>query len=323
MKELVCGVCGGGSQMWYEGLYDDRYAYPGEFALYKCTRCGFAQTFPKIPKQEMTRLYTRYYPRKDFKVEYIKALAKAIPSYWVRWLKGLGSTAHYWVPQGKFRSLDVGSGSGVSLLELAKLGHEVYGLEPDRNTIRMAKELNLKVHFGFIENCPFPKNFFDYITASQVIEHTSDPVKFVLECKKFLSDTGKMIITTPNIEALHCRLTGRKWVHWHIPYHQCFLTKRTWTEVAMRTGMKVVMMRTVTPNLWTVLQFRKLLAKSKEEEWAIWRTSTDNGMVRKRNVGDKLLTGLLLIAENFWVENRLVDTLNWGESWVVTLEKQL
>ena len=91
----------------------------------------------------------------------------------------------------------------------------------------------------------------------------------------------------------------------------------------MRTGMKVVMMRTVTPNLWTVLQFRKLLAKSKEEEWAIWRTSTDNGMVRKRNVGDKLLTGLLLIAENFWVENRLVDTLNWGESWVVTLEKQL
>jgi len=323
MKSQGCEICGSESQGWYEGLYDDRYAYPGTFSLYKCARCGFVQTFPKIAKKEMSRLYTRYYPRKNFRTADILAQAKAMPGTWVRWLKGLGSTAHYHIPHGPFRVLDVGSGSGVSLLELARMGHEAYGLEPDRNAIRIAKELKLKVHFGFIDDCPFPKKYFDYITASQVIEHTDDPVKFVSDCKRFLTDKGRMIITTPNIDALHRLLTGKKWIHWHIPYHVSFLTKKTWSDLARKTGMKIVGMRTITPSLWTVLQIRKLLAGTKQEELAIWKTSINNKTAGRRNIGDKLVTGWLLLAENFWIGNRLLDVLNLGESWVVILEKKI
>ena len=47
---------------------------------------------------------------------------------------------------------------------------------------------------------------FDIITAIEVIEHLENPRHFLRECNKLLNLSGKLLITTPNIESIPGRI---------------------------------------------------------------------------------------------------------------------
>ena len=45
---------------------------------------------------------------------------------------------------------------------------------------------------------PFKTNEFDLIMASHVAEHLDDPIKFFKECRRILSEDGKLIVIVPH-----------------------------------------------------------------------------------------------------------------------------
>ena len=74
---------------------------------------------------------------------------------------------------------DIGCGDCSSLIEINNLGAKAFGIEADTNVKSIAKSLNLKVHFGSVEDNPFSGKKFDLIVMNQVIEHIPEPDKCI------------------------------------------------------------------------------------------------------------------------------------------------
>jgi 2-polyprenyl-3-methyl-5-hydroxy-6-metoxy-1,4-benzoquinol methylase len=315
---MKCKVCKSDILTLYKGLYDDRHGYPGKFSVGRCQNCGFIETDPQIPARKLSFLYTNFYPKRDANIGGTVKLSKKLPTKQQIFLNGLGNTCHYQAKKGD-RVLDIGCGSCLSLLEIKRLGGEPWGIDPDKNSEKVAKKLHLKFHLGTIHNCKFPKKYFDLITASQVLEHEPDPINFLKTSEKFLKPGGKIILSFPNTGSFLRKIWGRKWLHWHIPYHLNHFNRKSIILLTKKSDLKISGIKTVTPNIWTILQIRSFLYKTKEGvRNPMWDESkTHGGGTNKSEV--QLMKIISKIIENLLVINRIADFLGQGESFVVKL----
>lgn len=102
---------------------------------------------------------------------------------------------------GKRCFLDVGACMGHSLSLAQMLGYQSTGIEPS-SLGRIGQELfGVKIFENYLAEVDFPKNSFDLIHASEVIEHVQDPKSFMDSLVRYLKADGVMILTTPNSEA--------------------------------------------------------------------------------------------------------------------------
>lgn len=318
-----CILCGGKTTLLYKDLFDDRYSAPGLYDIYKCPKCGFGRTNPELKNKEIGKFYKKYYPLSRFTSKQVEDGAK-IPSNPLSWLSGTDNTSHWHIQRGN-DVLDIGSGSGVSLLEIQMLGANAFGVEPDPNAQILAKKLQLKVYKGFITDNPFPGKKFDFITASQVIEHEPDPEKFLNAAKNKLKNTGQIILSFPNVNALYRKVFRKAWIHWHVPYHINHFSQDAISILAKKTGLKIIKMRTVTPNLWTVLQIRSLFTRPIHDKPSlVWGASQIGkaGKLSNNNFLSTILTYLIHLSPIVIAPaNRLLDLFGQGESLLVFLEK--
>jgi len=104
--------------------------------------------------------------------------------------------------------LDIGSGSGFPMLELAeRLGKTsmVYGLDPSQDAIDMIttkKELkgifNARIIQGVAEEIPFPDEYFGLIVANNGLNNVADQRKALEECYR-VSEKGSQMVLTMNL----------------------------------------------------------------------------------------------------------------------------
>jgi SAM-dependent methyltransferase len=115
--------------------------------------------------------------------------------------------------------LDIGSGAGFPLLEIAqRLGtaSTCYGLDPWTNANERAKlkmnnydVQNVQIIDGSADAIPFPENTFDLIVSNLGINNFTNPALVIKECHRTLKPNGLINITT--------NLNG----HWR-PFYQLF-----------------------------------------------------------------------------------------------------
>ena len=117
------------------------------------------------------------------------------------------------------KMLDIGCGSGLSLLIARSKGAEVYGVEADPNVQPLAKELGLSIHQGSIHDHPFPGMSFDLVVLNQVIEHIPEPGLALQVIAGRLAPGGRIILVFPNRCSFYRKIFGPRWINWHIPYH--------------------------------------------------------------------------------------------------------
>lgn len=87
---------------------------------------------------------------------------------------------------------------------------EVMGVEPDQEAVRIAREqFRLEIFQGTLEEARFPDDNFDAITLNHVIEHVTDPISLLTECRRILKPVGKLVVVTPNIWSPGARLFGK------------------------------------------------------------------------------------------------------------------
>lgn len=319
---MKCKICGSKTRIKYKGLFDNRHGYPGKFNLLECANCSFMQTQPRLNNRQISSIYSKYYPRQNIDIKAVKMAGKNIPTMNEIKKKGLMGSCHFHTKKGE-KVLDIGSGVGSSLIEIKALGGEAWGLDPDDNARKIARKLKFNFHQGFIEDCPFNKNFFDLITASQVLEHIPDPQSFIKQIKKFLKPNGRILLSFPNTGAWYRRLWGRKWLHWHIPYHLNHFNKKSFRTLINQSGLKIISIKTVTPNLWTMLQIKSWLNNVHEgERDRMWDGEPAKTSARKKSKHKLFVLRLLPIIEKALVVNRLIDWLGLGESFVVELKRR-
>lgn len=333
---VVCRVCASAMAADLDGMFDDRYGYPGYFSLYRCPHCRQRQTVPLLEDGDLPQLYGTYYPRREIDLE---ALVQQIGDPWSpeakrrRWLSGTDNQGQYLAQPGAV-VLDYGCGAGQSLLELEKLGAIAYGIEADPNVRQVAEALKLRIHVGSIDDEPFPGVQFDLIVLNQVLEHLPDPEQTFAKLARRLKPNGRVVLSFPNSSSLYCRVFGRAWINWHIPYHLHHFNPHSARLFVRRCGFRVASLRTITPNLWTVLQLRALQERTRmgvpNRLWTGQEATASNDESHSPFVGlvSSLLHRLALQANKRWARaalsffNRVVDATGAGDSILVVVERE-
>ncbi len=120
--------------------------------------------------------------------------------------------------------LDVGCGSAWLAKYYTDKNVNVVSLDLSKINVQKAKEIIPdKYHIPLVADSftlPFKNNSFDFVVASEIIEHVIDPKLFAAELFRVIKPKGKLIITTPYKEKLryylciHCN--KKTPVHAHI-----------------------------------------------------------------------------------------------------------
>ena len=113
------------------------------------------------------------------------------------------------------RVLDAGCGEGYGTKLLAQNASQVVAIDRDKKTIQQARrryqQPNLQFHVGDINQLSAsPPQSFDVVCCFHTIEHLKEPTQFLQRVGKLLSNSGVLLISTPNREK-----TFIKW-----PYHE-------------------------------------------------------------------------------------------------------
>jgi SAM-dependent methyltransferase len=175
---------------------------------------------------------------------------------------------------------------------------------------------------------PFPEVQFDLVVMNQVIEHIPQPDLALTAIRARLAPGGRIVMVFPNVGSLWCKLSGARWINWHVPYHLHHFSLDSFTRLAQRCGYRVVRTRTVTPNLWSILQVRASrqspVRGRPTKLWAIpvlvvadAGTEGAQFALRTRKLVRRLLITFVMIPVA--LVNRLVDAFGWGDSLVVEM----
>jgi SAM-dependent methyltransferase len=102
-----------------------------------------------------------------------------------------------WKSGSKPKILDFGCGTGGMLDELKDVA-ETYGCDTEQLAVEFCQKRGLK-NITKLENnnIPYENNFFDVITAMDVLEHIDDDKRAMSELKRILKSSGKLLITVP------------------------------------------------------------------------------------------------------------------------------
>jgi len=108
----------------------------------------------------------------------------------------------------KLKILDVGCATGFLARELQKRGHEVIGIEIDKEAAKEAKKYCSKVIVESADSpkIQFPKESFDVIIFGDVLEHLPDPPSVLSRYKHFLKSDGLISISTSNVANWYVRV---------------------------------------------------------------------------------------------------------------------
>jgi SAM-dependent methyltransferase len=145
--------------------------------------------------------------------------------------------------------LDVGCGDGKFLNLMRGLGWAVDGVDFDSKAIINAKEkYGLNLHCGALEGVNFPKESFDAVTMSHVIEHLPDPLLLLQEVRRILKPGGRLVVTTPNSDGYGHQKFAAYWFGIDPPRHMKIYSPRTLRICAEKLGFREIRTITVATN---------------------------------------------------------------------------
>ena len=97
----------------------------------------------------------------------------------------------------------MGCGAGADADLLRRLGGtELHGIEPVAEAAEEARRRYDDVFNGSVEDWSWDGKPYDLIVFADVLEHLVDPYTLLRESRAWLSDTGRILVSIPNIRHL-------------------------------------------------------------------------------------------------------------------------
>jgi SAM-dependent methyltransferase len=207
-KEVVCSLCGGEAYLKEEEL--PGYKEPEKFSIYECKVCDSSFSMPQISDQKevydliynnVTRIpnYYRYWQYAESvigKPNPFDYLSEEEESYWIikqAFTKKIDVNSDSLI-------LEIGCGLGYLTYSLNESGFKATGIDISEEAIAYAIS-----KYGENFECTDVEEFslkypnkFDIIIMTEVLEHVQDVKKFLIDSKKLLKNSGKIILSTPN-----------------------------------------------------------------------------------------------------------------------------
>jgi SAM-dependent methyltransferase len=200
--------------------------------------CGTCQTIytDRLPAAAEVENYDDYYTETNLSVpEFINRRVEEI----------IGGLAKF---RRTNRLLDIGFGSGNILQAAAKLGWGVYGQEVSRPAIEHAEKLGFEVFHGELFDAAYPDSHFDIVTASEIVEHLTDPEIVLKEIARILRPGGMFWATTPFARSLSFRILGVNWSILSPPEHVQLYSKKGMRQILKSAGFSRIKLKTFGLN---------------------------------------------------------------------------
>lgn len=285
-------------------MTDDRFGCPNVVDVLGCSQCDHFFVAPPLSLEEIGPLYENFYGRSPE--------TELGDSYWRsnklwRWVVGENNLGQFVLsPLSHPYLLDVGSGDCQNLWDAVRRGFDAVGFDVDTTSGKIASRHGLTVRTGDSVRSSFGSDQFDAVQMNQVLEHYVDPVTELKKIAECLRPGGALFISTPNANSIWRRLYGRRWINWHVPYHQQHFTKTSLQRALRESGFHHERVRTVTPLVWFVLQIRQAI-----------RAGGWNGLSFR---GARVIELALLLA--VFIPLRILDRFGLGDCLVILAVKE-
>jgi SAM-dependent methyltransferase len=204
-----------------------------------CRVCGLVYTNPRPTAQAITAFY-----EKEYRVMYAgtddpaaAAARMAIRAKHIRATLG---------PVSGKRILEVGSATGETLVALREHGADVYGIEPTVSYAEHSRRSGVTTHVGGYETYA-PKQDFDMIILSHVLEHLPQPMDALRTFRSWLATGGRMYVEVPNI-------TSYPWLE---IAHLSGFVPRTLRNILLASGFGIERLWTFGQAGWRGLVYRE------------------------------------------------------------------
>ena len=321
-KTTPCPICHSERiRFLFEG-WDLILGYPDSALVYQCYDCEHIFVAGTLTPEQLTDMYTNYYPRADFNVEDYKPHQEK--SGFLYWLDGEEGYAYRHVPKD-VRVLDIGCGYCETLGYHKARGCEVYGVESDENTRKIAERYGFNVEIGLFDPKKYEPESFDYITMNEVLEHVVDPLQTLKEISVVLKLGGFFVAYVPNPKSLAKRTFGKRWGTWHLPFHRHFYSRQAIEILAQQSGFTIHKMKSATESkrlldLWGYYFYAgKPRQKARELVQLTGRVELASTDVKKQGV-TRLYTFLRKIRF-LCLSMRIADMFGVGDMNLIILEK--
>jgi 2-polyprenyl-6-hydroxyphenyl methylase / 3-demethylubiquinone-9 3-methyltransferase len=149
--------------------------------------------------------------------------------------------------------LDMGCGAGFLTHDMAKLGHEVVGIDLSEESLQVAEKLDetgrIKYLQADVTKIPFPEASFDVVCAMDLLEHIENPKAVVQEAARLLKPDGLFFFHTFNRTILSWLVVikGVEWCIKNTPSHmhvlRLFIKPEELQEMCEDAGLYVQEMR--------------------------------------------------------------------------------
>ena len=216
-----------------------------EYKLYHCPNCDLQwweplKMVPEFYEHEGSEMYKAFHSGiRTLLEEHHKLFFKLFP-----------------IKKGKL--LDIGCGDCLFLFHAKNLGFEVWGIDFDKKSVKICKEIrNMKNIYSytpeeFLKNVVSTKSIkFDIITFFEVLEHQDDPIYFLNTIKKMLKPNGWIAGSVPNRNSwLQKKLYQQIFDEIdHPPHHFLRFSKKSLFFLLKKSGFSNIRIEKTPPNL--------------------------------------------------------------------------
>lgn len=260
IEKLNCYVCGSEGKLLYKNLIDKVFHTIGKWSYYKCenAECNLIWLNPMPVEEDISIAYQSYYTHVDQieKESGLRRLYSRLQSAFLASAYGYGNSKSIfrfllyldpdrlestkykvmYLKNIKGRLLDIGCGSGSFIEYMNNYGWETTGIDFDTEAIKTAKQKNLNVKLGSLDEQKFPDNYFDVVTLSHVIEHVYDPLKLLKECFRILKLGGNIVLSTPNNKSLGHKYFKENWRGLEPPRHIHIFSRNSISKILKKSS---------------------------------------------------------------------------------------
>lgn len=122
--------------------------------------------------------------------------------------------------------------------KIKRIAKETTGIDINKKFIEKVKEKEYNILFHDAENIDLKKSF-DIIYAGDLIEHLSNPGKFLASCFKHMHNDSVLIITRPNPYSLSLLIRGLMNKVSPMREHTMYIHRDNLKEIAKRYNLKL------------------------------------------------------------------------------------
>ena len=188
LVERECNLCGGEDFVFLRKVVMSPMG--GESNLVKCKGCGLACLDPRYDEEDERKFYASEY----FGREGVEAWSVARLGVFKYNLKMLNT----YKKGGKL--LDLGCGMGQFLKIARDDGWDVMGVDISMPAAEYARlTFGIEIIKSSLEEASLKDDFFDVVTAFNVIDQLSDPLKELKEIRRVLKEKGVISIRVSNL----------------------------------------------------------------------------------------------------------------------------